>query len=41
VTCAITNIGSQRVIENCGGQFLGEVFDEDEDRMVRRYELTT
>jgi predicted acetyltransferase len=41
VTCATTNIGSQRVIDNCGGQFLGEVFDEDDDRMVRRYELTT
>jgi predicted acetyltransferase len=41
VTCAVTNIGSRAVIEKCGGRVLGEVFDEDEERLVRRYELTT
>jgi predicted acetyltransferase len=41
VTCATTNAGSQRVIEKCGGQALGEVFDDDEKGLVRRYELIT
>jgi predicted acetyltransferase len=41
VTCATTNNASRRVIEKCGGQFLGEVTDEDDGHNVYRYAFTT
>jgi predicted acetyltransferase len=40
VTCATTNVGSQRVIQKCGGVFLGEVADEEDGHNVYRYEFT-
>lgn len=37
VTCDYDNEGSKKVIENNGGIFEGEVWDERDDTMVRRY----
>jgi predicted acetyltransferase len=39
VTCETTNGASRRVIEKCGGRLLGEVFDEDDNRNVYRFEV--
>lgn len=39
VTCSIDNPASQKVIENCGGEYLGNYTDENEGT-VRRYRLT-
>ena len=38
VTCSINNAASQKVIENCGGVYLGNYTDESEGT-VRRYRL--
>ncbi|EMN6212215.1 GNAT family N-acetyltransferase [Vibrio vulnificus] len=38
VTCSIDNPASQKVIENCGGEYLGNYIDESEGT-VRRYRL--
>ncbi|EIO3971567.1 GNAT family N-acetyltransferase [Vibrio vulnificus] len=38
VTCSIDNPASQKVIENCGGEYLGNYTDESEGT-VRRYRL--
>ncbi|NVD08344.1 GNAT family N-acetyltransferase [Vibrio sp. JPW-9-11-11] len=38
VTCSIENSASQKVIENCGGVYLGNYTDESEGT-VRRYRL--
>ncbi|KKC99163.1 GNAT family N-acetyltransferase [Photobacterium halotolerans] len=38
VTCSIENPASQKVIENCGGDYLGNYTDESEGT-VRRYRL--
>ncbi|EOX4905173.1 GNAT family N-acetyltransferase [Vibrio alginolyticus] len=38
VTCSIDNPASQKVIENCGGEYLGNYTDEIEGT-VRRYRL--
>lgn len=39
VTCSVDNPASQKVIENCGGEYLGNYTDEVEGT-VRRYRLT-
>lgn len=36
VTCNVGNLASRRVIESCGGEFLGE-FDAGSEGRVRRY----
>jgi predicted acetyltransferase len=41
VTCAVSNIPSQGVIEKCGGRLLGEAIDDDDGHAIRRYELAT
>ncbi|EJO3996374.1 GNAT family N-acetyltransferase [Vibrio vulnificus] len=38
VTCSIDNPASQKVIENCGGEYLGNYTDDNEGT-VRRYRL--
>ncbi|HAS6997813.1 TPA: GNAT family N-acetyltransferase [Vibrio parahaemolyticus] len=38
VTCSIDNPASQKVIENCGGEYLGNYTSENEGT-VRRYRL--
>ncbi|HCG8602362.1 TPA: GNAT family N-acetyltransferase [Vibrio parahaemolyticus] len=38
VTCSIDNLASQKVIENCGGEYLGNYTSENEGT-VRRYRL--
>ncbi|HCG7366753.1 TPA: GNAT family N-acetyltransferase [Vibrio parahaemolyticus] len=38
VTCSIYNPASQKVIENCGGEYLGNYTDDNEGT-VRRYRL--
>ncbi len=38
VTCSIDNLASQKVIENCGGEYLGNFTNESEGT-VRRYRL--
>ncbi|EHK8978147.1 GNAT family N-acetyltransferase [Vibrio vulnificus] len=38
VTCSIDNLASQKVIENCGGEYLGNYTDDNEGT-VRRYRL--
>ncbi|HAS6972261.1 GNAT family N-acetyltransferase [Vibrio parahaemolyticus] len=38
VTCSIDNPASQKVIENCGGEYLGNYTDDSEGK-VRRYRL--
>ncbi|HCE1838708.1 GNAT family N-acetyltransferase [Vibrio parahaemolyticus] len=38
VTCSIDNPASQKIIENCGGEYLGNYTDESEGT-VRRYRL--
>ncbi|NOH99429.1 GNAT family N-acetyltransferase [Vibrio sp. 99-70-13A1] len=38
VTCSVDNPASQKVIENCGGAYLGNYTDENEGT-VRRYRL--
>ncbi|TON65588.1 GNAT family N-acetyltransferase [Vibrio parahaemolyticus] len=38
VTCSIDNPTSQKVIENCGGEYLGNYTDDNEGT-VRRYRL--
>ncbi|NIY92872.1 GNAT family N-acetyltransferase [Vibrio diazotrophicus] len=39
VTCSIDNPASQKVIENCGGEYLGN-YTDDIEGVVRRYRLT-
>ncbi|EJG1645741.1 GNAT family N-acetyltransferase [Vibrio parahaemolyticus] len=39
VTCSIDNPASQKVIENCGGEYLGN-YTTDSEGTVRRYRLT-
>jgi predicted acetyltransferase len=41
VTCAKSNVLSQRVIERCGGRFLNETIDDDDGHELLRYELAT
>ncbi|WP_047046536.1 GNAT family N-acetyltransferase [Vibrio mexicanus] len=38
VTCSIDNPASQKVIENCGGEYLG-IFTDESEGTVRRYRL--
>ncbi|HCE2191068.1 TPA: GNAT family N-acetyltransferase [Vibrio parahaemolyticus] len=38
VTCSIDNPASQKVIENCGGEYLGN-YTDDSEGTVRRYRL--
>lgn len=38
VTCSIDNPASQKVIENCGGEYLGN-YTDDSEGVVRRYRL--
>ncbi|HCM0852057.1 TPA: GNAT family N-acetyltransferase, partial [Vibrio parahaemolyticus] len=38
VTCSVDNPASQKVIENCGGEYLGNYTSETEGT-VRRYRL--
>ncbi|EXJ40963.1 GNAT family N-acetyltransferase [Vibrio parahaemolyticus] len=38
VTCSIDNPASQKVIENCGGEYLGN-YTTDSEGTVRRYRL--
>ncbi|WP_165311480.1 GNAT family N-acetyltransferase [Vibrio ziniensis] len=38
VTCSIDNLASQKVIENCGGEYLGN-YTDDREGTVRRYRL--
>lgn len=37
VTCAVDNVASRRVIERCGGEFEGMVYDGREEVEKRRY----
>lgn len=39
VTCSVNNPASQKVIERCGGEYLGDYTDETEGT-VRRYRLS-
>ena len=40
VTCSIDNPASQKVIENCGGEYLGN-YTDDSEGTVRRYRLAS
>jgi len=41
VTCATSNVASQRVIAKCGGRLLGETTDDDDGHAIYRFELIT
>jgi len=41
ITCNATNMGSKRIIEKNGGEFLGEQFSESEKELKRRYSIKT
>lgn len=41
ITCNATNMGSKRIIEKNGGEFLGELFLESESQLKRRYSIKT
>jgi len=40
ITCHSENIGSKKVIEKCGGQYLNTFYDEEEGIDILRYRLT-